>query len=251
MAFIGKLLVVVHAAASLTVLTWAFGIYTQRIDWNNPKPREGQAARSGLYEQQKAQADLFNTNANKAYYRWASNLNQVEALERERFPRRDFYQKELDTIRRGTGTLKELAIDPRTGFLDISPTAARKDFIVRESKMSGDPTGVLAQSIATYENMMKKTLEDIEASIARNQKAIEERDQLNREIIDVTDPVFRKGLRTLIAEQQEIRDAATAENAYVAGFVTNREAEFGLLRKRRDAMLARIDEIKKWLAGMK
>jgi hypothetical protein len=34
-------------------------------------------------------------------------------------------------------------------------------------------------------------------------------------------------------------------------FVTNREAEFGLFKKRRDAMLARVAELNRFLDGQK
>ena len=56
-----------------------------------------------------------------------------------------------------------------------------------------------------------------------------------------------KGLRTLINEQKNIMDQAEAEDRYVAVFVTNREAEFGLFKKRRDAMQARAAELNRFM----
>ena len=50
-------------------------------------------------------------------------------------------------------------------------------------------------------------------------------------------------MRQLINEQKNIEDQAKAEDVYVNDAVTNREAEFGLLKKRRDALVARKNEL--------
>ena len=60
----------------------------------------------------------------------------------------------------------------------------------------------------------------------------------------MTQPILVKGLRTLINEQKLMSDQAEAEDRYASVFVTNREAEFGLFKKRRDAMLGRVEELK-------
>jgi len=77
-----------------------------------------------------------------------------------------------------------------------------------------------------------------------NAQSITDRDKLNREIIGTKDP-FVKGLRQLINEQKAIEDQAYNEDTYITDAVTNREAEFGLLKKRRDALVAREAELKK------
>ena len=97
-------------------------------------------------------------------------------------------------------------------------------------------------SIAGYERKMARLVEDIKASQVRNDQAIVERDTLNREIIGSQQA---KGLRRRYNEQVEIMDRAQAEDQYVATFVTNREAEFGLLKKRRDALTGRMEELNK------
>ena len=77
--------------------------------------------------------------------------------------------------------------------------------------------------------------------VARQQLQTD-RDKLNRESVGVKDPLA-KGLRQLINEQKEIEDQAIAEDAYIINSVTNREAEFGLLKKRRDALVQRKAEL--------
>lgn len=241
MGFIGKFMVVLHSALALAVLTWAAGIYTQRIHWNPPPPQEGKDATPGLFDKQKAVAEQYNTVVDKAYTRWSGNLNQVSMLEAQRYPRRTFYQGQLELVR--SGSINGMAVanpvqdllDAPNGFLDIRfPNPARKPFEVR--------SGVAADSIAGYQHKMEKQLEDIKASQDRNAQAITDREKLNREIVGVADPAV-KGLRTLLLEQKTIYDKAHGEDSYVVNFVTNREAEFGLLRKRRDAMNGRMTEL--------
>jgi hypothetical protein len=243
MGFIGKLLVVLHATVSLGVFAWAGGVFTHRIDWNTPKVEPGKESAPGLFDRQKALVDQKNIAIDKAYTRWSGNLSQVQVLERERYPRRDFYVGQLELVRTGEyprGTpqrdpVQELVYAPN-GYLDITRPTGRPAFMVRPM-VPGD-------SIIGYDRKMTKILEDVQASQVRNAAAIVDREKLNREIVGVTQPAVIKGLRTLLNEQKTIEDRANTEDTYVTGFVTNREAEFGLLKKRRDAMLARMDELK-------
>jgi len=243
MGFIGKIMVLVHGALAIAVFTWAAGVYTQRIHWNPPPPKEGKEATPGIYDKQKAAADQYNIMTDKAYTRWSGNLNQVAVLEAERYPRRNFYQGQLELVRSGALTpggmavaepVQELVPAPN-GFLDIRNPTGRKASEVRP--------GVAADSIIGYERKMVKLVEDIKASQKQNEDASTEREKLNREIVGVTQPTVVKGLRTLLLEQKTIYDKAHGEDMYVVNFVTNREAEFGLLRKRRDAMSGRMDEL--------
>src|SRR5262245_13549298 len=128
MAFIGKLLVVVHSALALGVLAWAIGVYTQRIDWNTPPTQPGKdAPPPGLFDRQKEQAAKYSAAVDRAYTRWSGNLFQVQTLEAERFPRRAFYKNELEVIRTGklngksvNDPVRELVI-VSNGFIDVRP----------------------------------------------------------------------------------------------------------------------------------
>jgi hypothetical protein len=128
-------------------------------------------------------------------------------------------------------------VNAPNGFLNITQPVGRPAFEVRP--------GVPAQAIATYEQTMARRVEDIKASQVRNDQLITERDALNREIIGTRQPMVVKGTRQRYNEQMEIMDRALAEDQYASTFVTNREAEFGLLKKRRDALTARMGELEK------
>ena len=260
MSTIGKVLVLLHGALAITVLAWAIGVATNRIDWNTP-PAADKPGGPGLYDRQKALAAEYNAAVDRSHARWTGNLNQVLVLEAERYPRRAYYQLHLYVMQTGVrpdgkggfvpvpnpvqDVLNPLApngfIDvPRlpNGQLDMTRALARKPYEVRP--------GVLAKAAAQYDREMAKFVEDMKGLQVTSANAIVEREKLNREIVGVTQPMRVKGLRTLITEQNVIRDQAEAEDRYVAVFVTNREAEFGLFKKRRDAMQARVAELNRY-----
>jgi hypothetical protein len=241
MSTLGRVLIILHGALSLAVLTWALGVYTHRIQWNNPPA--GATKAEGVFARQKARADEYNVAVERAYTRWSGNLAQVQLLENERYPRRAFYATQLQMVETGKlpngqdarVPVQQLVIAPN-GFLDLRPEG-RPAYEVRP--------GVAADSAVGYQRKMAQLLEDIKASQAQNATAIDQRNALNREIIGVDQPMVVKGLRRRLDEQILILDQAKAEDQYVATFVTNREAEFGLLKKRRDALTARMGELKK------
>lgn len=262
MSTIGKVLVLLHGALSLTVLAWAIGVMTNRIDWNNPPAKAGADGAPGFYTRQKAKMDEYQVAVERSYTRWTGNLNQMAVLEAERYPRRAFYQVHLYMMQTGNGPNGQPVQNPvqdvltplapngfidvprdKNGNLDFVRAVARKPYEVRP--------GINADSMAGYDRRMARQVEDIRALQIKSDQAIVEREKLNKEIVGVTQPMLVKGLRTLITEQKTIMDMAENEDRYVAVFVTNREAEFGLFKKRRDAMLARVAELNKYFDEQK
>jgi hypothetical protein len=238
MGTLGRVLIIVHGAVSLAVLAWAVGIYTHRINWNSPP--NAASKEESVFARQKAKADEYNVAVDRAYTRWSGNLFQVQLLDNERYPRRAFYGTQLFLVQTGQLNGKDVPnpvqqlVNAPNGFLDIRQMVGRPAFEVR--------AGVPADSIAGYERKMARLVEDIRAAQVRNDQSLVERDVLNREIIGTQQA---KGLRKRYNEQVEIMDRALAEDQYVANFVTNREAEFGLLKKRRDALTGRMHELEK------
>ena len=241
MGMLGKILVMVHSLLSLGMLTWAVGVYTQRINWKSPN-REN----PGVFERQESAIADRRLAMNQAFYRWTGNQQSVLNFEAQRYPRRAFYTGQLNLLQYGATApggavvdpaVQELASDPRTGYLDISRVTGRKPLTA--------PLGGNLKSVVAYERQMKKLYEDIRASQLLNVKIQADRELLNNEIIGVTKPALVKGLRQLINEQLLIADEAELEITYVGGFSTIREAEFGLLKKRKDALTGRMTELKK------
>ncbi|WP_020470498.1 hypothetical protein [Zavarzinella formosa] len=243
MGMFGKILVMFHTVLSLGMLTWAVGVYTQRINWNSPSKDA-----PGVFDRQKAKTEDLKDAMNRSYYRWTANYGNVLQFEVERFPRRVFYTSQMNLLQYGSTVkggksdepavpaVQELVLDPRTGFLDVTKVTGRKPIPA--------PNGGNVRSIVGYEAAMNQAYKDIAASQAKNTKLLADRDLVNNEITGVTKPMLVKGLRQQINEQKLIEDEAVSEVAYVKGFTTIREAEFGLLKKRRDALSNRENELK-------
>jgi hypothetical protein len=263
MSMLGKVLCLLHGALSLIVLAWAIGVVTNRIDWNNPPADSGRDP--GLYKRQDDKAAEYKIAVDRAFTRWSGNLNQVLVLEAERYPRRTFYAVHLYVMQTGglpdaTGKIVPVpspvqnVLNPgpngylnvprdKNGNLNMAAALAFPPYEVRPM--------VPADSMAGYQAKMEKLVEDIKASQVESAKADAEREKLNKEIVGVTQPMLVKGLRTLITEQKNIMDNAETEDRYVSVFVTNREAEFGLFKKRRDAMLGRVAELNAFMDAQK
>lgn len=237
MAFLGKLLVMLHAVLSIGMLTWAVGVYTQRIKWKSADKED-----PGVFDRQQVKQDALKDAMNRAYFRWTGNYGSVVIFENERSPRRDYYAARLKEVESGTAdpSVIVLATDPATGFLNVRGG---------QRVPVKSPGGTNLKSIAGYEIDIKKTYEDITASQKENTAALAARALINNEITGVTKPKVSKGLRQQINEQKLIEDEANLEIIYIEGFTTIREAEFGLLKKRKDALDVRTAELKKFLDG--
>jgi hypothetical protein len=243
MAMLGKIMVLVFTALSLAVFTWAFGVYTQRIEFSAPAGKDT----PGIFKQQQAKAAELSANADRAYTRWSGNLATVTTLEGTRYPRRSFYAVQLYMAEYGTW------VNPATGKVEPSATPVQvltytPDGYIDVRQLNGRPQilsregGSPLDSMAGYGVKMRDLTAAITASREANVKAIEAREKLNAEIVGV--PATKtKGLRKLVSEQKTIEEQANMEDVYAADVVTNREAEFGLLKKRRDAMTARMEEL--------
>jgi hypothetical protein len=246
MAMLGKILVVVFTALSLAVLTWAFGVYTQRIEFVAPAGKDT----PGIFKAQQDKVRELSANADRAFTRWSGNLATVATLEGQRYPRRSFYAERLQAAQFGQKwnpqaqqwqavvppdvPVQVLVFTP-DGWIDIRP-GARAPVLAREG-------GGALDSLAGYGVRMKDLIAKIDEDRKKNVVAIDERKKLNDEIVGVTEPRLIKGLRRLISEQKTIEEQGNLEDVYAADVVTNREAEFGLLKKRRDAMTARMEEL--------
>lgn len=228
-------MVLVHGAASLALLAWAFGVYTQRIKWTSPEKAE-----PGVFDQHKARADELNSGIDKAYTRWSGNLLTVQSLDTERFSRRSFYPGQLALLKTGKFNGMDVPkpvqklVDAPNGYLNITQPINRESI---------DVGGVALRSIDTYNQDLAKQFVDFEMSQKRSREHYANREALNKKIIGTDGPPPEKGLRTQLTEQRNMEDAATNQERYDMTYLVNLEAEFGLLKKRRDALTARMKEL--------
>jgi hypothetical protein len=238
---LSRILVIVLAAGGIGLFIWSLGVYTQRINWVSQNKKED----PGVFDRQADKIQEYQKGVDTSFRRWSGNLQTVNFLESQRYPRRAFYAGQLNLVRSSSpvangqpvpNPVQNLVIDPNTGYLDISKPVGRPPIMVSASEP--------ADSILGYQRKTAQVIKDISASQQQNQKALADRDIVNKEIVGIKEPMLVKGLRQLINEQKQIEDEANVEDGYVSRNVTNREAEFGLLKKRRDALSARTVELR-------
>ncbi len=241
MSFLAKSLILLHGLVALVAFTFTVTLYINRPNWktveNGPKGRIDAATEKIRAEEPFARA-AFTTVTGK-------HLTVLQ-LEQERYPRREFYDSQLSLVEEGTlqkGTprikgavVQELEVDAQTDFLNISRKIGRKPIQFR--------TGEDAKSLAEYSELIDSTIKQI-ASVQESIRLVnEERAKVNQEIVGTVDP-FTKGLRTRLREQELIAEQAVAEATYLDTFVTNSEADSGLIRKRYNALIQRLQELDK------
>lgn len=238
---IGRGLLLLHAMISIGMLAWSLGIYTNRI-----KFKTGSTEAPGVIDASEIRLEDMKIAANRSYTRWTTNVLTVANLEQERFARRIFYVGQLNLVKTGSlapgqpalpTPVQQLVVNPRNGYLDISNPTGRPAIDVRTTPR------VTAKSLVAYDKELVVLADSIVKAQAESARLLGERKKLNDEISGPTEPPIFKGLRQLVAEQQDIIENAGKELDYVTNNVTNREAEFGLLKKRRNALLNRKMEL--------
>jgi hypothetical protein len=238
MGTFGKIMVLVHGAVSIAVLSWAFGVYTQRITWTSADKDN-----LGFFDQHQAEATVLNLKIDKAFTRWSSNAATLATLDegqQGRQRRRAFYPAQLYLVRTGkfngadtTPAVQQLITAPN-GYLEITRPTGRP---------AVESNAQALRSIDSYYRDMQKQFDDYTKSQAETNKHQVARDDLNKKIIDTMGPPPTKGLRTLLQEQRLMEDAAVAQERFDITYLVNLEAEFGLLKKRRDALFVRMKEL--------
>lgn len=247
MGTLGKMMVLVHGAIAIAVLGWAFAVYTQRIQWNTSIDKEN----LGIFEQQQTKATELNTAIDKAFTRWSGNYatnyavpiapnDKPRGLDYERQTRRAFYPGQLNLVRTGKFNKVDetpsvqLLVNAPNGYLNITQSTKRNPVQVN---------GESLLSIATYYDNMQRIFDEFTKSQMATAQHQATRDELNKKIIGTMGPPATKGLRTLLQEQRNMEDAAIAQERYDNQYLVNYEVEFGLLKKRRDALQSRMKEL--------
>src|SRR5262249_7998894 len=97
MTAFGKILVFVTVALSLAMATWAFAVWSNRIDFSNTRARGEQAA--GEYEQRAAAIAQLWEAVPPAELAWRTARRELADREERRLTDRVWYQAELDHLR--------------------------------------------------------------------------------------------------------------------------------------------------------
>jgi len=256
MGFLGRLLVLVYGAGALMCLMWAAMVYTQKMDFVTPKGGEGGKKAMSRVDQEITKTKQLQTAVNRSYTRWRQEYDDVVKLEVDQYQRREFYRGQLDLIRTGKyqgvdvpDPVQELEYDedetsvPR--LLKIDNPIGRKPVMVRREDMAKKDPGEKARWIGYYitgREELRRQLEKLQADTKKNE---DEAIVASRAIIGTENP-YVKGLHRRIEDQKVIETDALLETVFLEDFITNRRAAAQLFVKRRDSLVARLNELQKY-----
>jgi hypothetical protein len=238
MRSLAKILVLVNAGLSIVFLFWAIAIYTERINWFTG-PAAGGAQSVGMVDRAKAKLDALNEANQRAAGRWLNNYTQVANHENARPARRDYYRYLLYKVQTGTGIANnQVQKNMPVAALELQPNGwlmEGKPILLRETTP--------LDSIDGYNRRIGDAVAQIKETQDSIVKLIKQQTELTNDIYGTP---MKKGLRTLLAEQEQIARGGRQERDFVRPFRTNREAEYDILLKRVKSIEERLGELQKF-----
>jgi hypothetical protein len=268
MTTLGKILVLLTTTLSLAMAAWALGVYTQRIDWAS-KPSSSKAAQDELSKRvdrikgKSGGWGLWDSLA-AAEARWKTETQTLGTLEPLRAQNKAVYDKQLAQTDRGTGTVKTVAykdgrlvLDPNTGqpvLADATDGAGAKlrsrDYYVKTYNERQEEIVKAMDELAKWlkpeiwEKLPKKDgMLDLEE--ARKQLKQADFDDKGLFIQDAKVTATITEQRQLLFQEQDKRQRVLAEQEYLRPLLVNTAVESELVVKRREALQARVEELRK------
>lgn len=243
MTKLGKWLVFINFTLSLTFLAWAIGLYTNQVNWNTP-PSDGGQRIQGMVDELTGEIKQLGEAQKSAEDRWHSAGALVRALETERPQRNAYYAALLRSAVHGDVA----QIKPPVQQLEIAPNGG----VVL--KLNGRPPytidGQPALSAQGYRDLIKERTAQIDDTQKQVTAIIAETEKLTRQINGVDPPgggerltAEQKGLRMVLATEQEVAHKLRLEQEYLRSPITNFMIDTQLLQKRKAALNARLGEV--------
>jgi hypothetical protein len=264
MTLIGKLLVLLTVTVSVAMAFWAFGVYTQRIEWA-AKPVPGRTAldelskRRDLIKPQNGYGLLDSVTAAEA--RWKTAAQNLTGIEPLRAQNQKWYGEQLTLLVKGPGPVK--ASDYKDGRLVFDPNTLLPVLVPAK-----DPAGQPLQNRDYY--VAKYDARKVEIATAMDEigkwlkpevwEALPKKDgvidvdeavkQIRRGDLDgllvkdayITEDITR--MRVQLGQERDKRARVLAEIEYLKPQLVNSAVETDLLVKRRATLEARVEELK-------
>jgi hypothetical protein len=245
MTLFGKILVFVNLALSLMMATWAFAVWSNRIDFSNTKATGDQAA--GEFAQRAAQIEALWEAVPPAELAWKSARGELLDRESRRLADRGWYQDELNHLRN-----KATAADPcrtityaqqnddrtgiRKGEILLDPATGRP--VLASAK---DRFGKPLLSLASYVNEEQKLLASMEVVQNKHENQMKEASQLTEQLVGTAG---NKGLQQRLVDERNKRKDVAAEEDLIRPLLINGVVDSELILKRKNALELRIKELK-------
>jgi len=260
MTLLGKVLVLLNVGLSFLMLSWAFAIFTNRIDFSNKQAKGEKPAgvlleRADRVKKSTEGVDLANT-------RWREALKGNDgtdkrpvrdgllAWEKRRIDDQKWYKVQLKVAVSGPagpdGKGDKAIVKRLAATKDGYPIPDDKNFNrpslidAERRKLEMDPRGEPLYCYDWYVRELGDLTLKIQAAQADYKKAVEEETALTEEAIETPKS---KGLRRRIIDEQQKIALIDEELKDVAGRQTNALVETELLLSRKAQLERRIYEL--------
>jgi hypothetical protein len=256
MTLLGKILVFVNLLLSFLMLSWAVGLYTNRIDWTATAAKGEKP--EGVLVGKKKRVDSANASLALAGDRWraalrgmpegptAASRDGLAGLEKRIAEDDKWYADQLKEARFGPGgqagkqqinTIK-LGLDG----LAVAPTSLNRPTMEQAARRKSDKPDEQTRPLYCYQYYvaeLARLTQAIEAEQVSYQDAVKQAADLTQLAIGP------KGLRQRIADEQVKEGRIKEEMRDVLGRETNAVVEMELLTARQDQLQRRVEELQK------
>jgi len=240
MRMFGKFLVFTNLVMSLVFLTWAIGLYTQKMEWAPRKDifRNQINLETGRVYEIHQQIKHLGEDRDLAELRWSTDTAQLTKADTQRQQNKDFYADQLALAEYGQtkkGKPAELVIRQAVRDAEGMPVLDDKQ---RPPVKHGDQTvKSLADYNAEYDDLKKK-LDDIQVQI---QKSIDDSDRLTGEIAGIKGK--SEGLRKRLVDQLSYKRLFDDEMAKLGPELNSQRINIEQHKKRLAELEKRFKEI--------
>jgi hypothetical protein len=247
MTAFGKVLVFCNLALSLFLMTWALGIWTNRIDFSNTKATAEQSA--GRFAVREAELANLWEGVRPAQKNWREARGIIAAEEARQVADWEFYHVELDR-NRGKGNKPAMKGDPcravvyadkdndklgvRRGQVDLNPQTGLPQMVAVKD---GDGNDLVA--LAAIDKALTELLDQRAVAEDQFKQQEEEAAKLTEQLIGP------KGLQQRLIDEKQKRLDLLAEGKLVQPLLVNTYVESELIVKRHKQLQLRIAELQK------
>jgi hypothetical protein len=239
MTLFGKLLVLFTLVISLVMMGLGLAVYTNRIDWTDRQPKDGDPG--GELAQREAEAKRLWNELRLAESGWRLRQAALARDEERRVQDRAWYQGQLTHLRSGANANSPAR---EVVFNNGVPVPDPRNPSLPQMRPAADRAGQPLMSLAWYDSRDEAIHKETLAAVDRFKKLVEQDTQLTNELVG--DPIKRtKGLRQRINDERIKRADVVAEADFVRPLLINTVVESELILKRQKSLRARVSELEK------
>jgi hypothetical protein len=245
MTRLGKILVGLNLVLSLAMASWAWALWSNRIDWSNTRGAAEQAG--GQFKEREDQLAALWENERPAEAHWRAERAAVRTAEAHIDAGPPFYLAEIDHLMDKASAAKPARQvvfadqdDPRLGVKkgQVAPDPGNKSLPKMEQAKGAAGGQLQLQSLRYYDEQLKNKLDERQALLTKHQEQIAEATRLTDQL---TGP---RGLFQRLADERRKRVGIDDELKQVYPLLVNSQVEAELVLKRQKALEQRLGELR-------